>query len=147
MSRIGENRLHIERNGEPRPRVSAPIRKAIEVAERQSKHSLRRRLEVSCQMSTRDAAALPYHTDQLYAYVVERMMDVWDDDESDLEAARLMRFLRTLQDEDEPLLVELFGLLAMCCSGAVMEGWIAGVIYASEKAQAITHARNGRPGR
>lgn len=146
MSRIGEDQLRAP-TGRPAGRLAAPIRRALETGKEQQCHAIKKRLTMSADFNPRDAEEFPNHTHILFEGVVNRLLDVWDNDPEDTNAAVFIAFLKELQTSDPDLLNELFGFVSLCCTGSVIEGWLAGIVYADEKRVSKRNARRVRPGR
>lgn len=132
------------RLGAEQPRLSAAIRRTLDTAMKQSGHSLRRRLETSCAMAPRDVDALTYAAGDL---VWQRITQVEHSIADNADEPDVQEFLQVVAAQSDEFRAVLTRLVDSSAVGAFLEGWVAGTIYAFEKADARKHARRGMPGR
>lgn len=125
------------------PRMSASIRKTLDIAMGQSGHSLRERLIVCCRMPKRDVEGFVEAASDLYWLAINRAQDTMSRDEDE----DVQRFITAINEASEEFRVQLARFLDTAGGAAFLEGWVAGVIYSSEKEQALVNASRRRPGR
>lgn len=128
---------------QPGATLSAHLRRTVDTAMAQSGYSIRKRLEVSCDIAPRDVDPLCDALRDLHWTAIDRAQDYVARSEDPALVAAYAAIGRMTEDEQSGLIA----FMEMAASGALLEGWIAGTLASHAKAHTRAQTRNQRPGR
>ena len=146
MSTNGHNRLGVSRLHGDTGRMSATLRRAVEIAVKQRGHTLATRFDASCAIRRPEISPMLDAAHELYWQAVEKAQEVVAEDER-APAQHFDKVMRQLM-KDDPVVEGFFGsFVDLIAQGAFMEGFITGSIHAQEQKVTRRRTRNQRPGR